>query len=88
MTQKNYHEASLGLSSSGSLQSGQPSNSPAVNLRDLDGKQTGKGEAFFASQESDGDHRKRKASYVAVPIYQKRLPPVTRQRSRLQSMCR
>lgn len=43
---------------------------------------------FYASQESDGDHRKRKASFVADPIYQKLLPAATRQRSRLHAMGR
>jgi hypothetical protein len=43
---------------------------------------------YFASQQSDGQNTKRKRSYVADPIHQKRrTTPVTRQRSRLQTMC-
>ena len=69
--------------SPGSLQSGQPFSPPT---RELEATKDVAMEAYFASQESDGDHKKRKASFVAEPIYQKRVPPMTRQKSRLQSM--
>ena len=84
----------------GSLHSGQPSEMPAANgeivRADRQAALPSQGptaalqnqEIYFASQESDGKQWKRKASFVADPIYQKLQPPNTRQRSRLRTMCR
>ena len=84
----------------GSLHSGQPSEMPAAKgEKDRADKQAAlpsqgptaalqNQEIYFASQESDGKRWKRKASFVADPIYQKLQPPNTRQRSRLRTMCK
>ena len=86
--------------SPGSLHSGQPSEVQAASgtkevaagqsaLPNQDPKAVlQKQEVYFASQESDGKQWKRKASFVADPIYQKLQPPATRQRSRLRKMCK
>lgn len=72
----------------GSYQSGQPSTEPSARKGAALEMEKEENTAFFASQESDGERKKRKASFVADPIYQKLVPPATRQRSRLRTMGR